>query len=235
MAPPGAEEGLTEHGSAPRHAALRCAAQLPAAADRTQRAHMPHRPTHAPARAAPRRPALLTRRARRTCPSALPTSTRRRDQPPSPLPAAARGARARCGAASARSERSPPPRRDRRIAAFASIYSVISYQDVLRIAHFGRGIPSNFRAKKKKRSFLSCRVCVRAQVACGCEKARTAGAQLALHLLERRRAQRLSFAIWAVIGGQGVELQPLLDSSSTSERLRMALLRMRDVMREIST
>ena len=50
----------------------------------------------------------------------------------------------------------------------------------------------------------------------------------------RRRAQRLSYAIWGVIGGQGVEYQPLLDESSTSDRLRKALLRMRDVMRQIS-
>ena len=50
----------------------------------------------------------------------------------------------------------------------------------------------------------------------------------------RRRAQRLSFALWAVIGGQGVELQPLLDTGSTSDRLRMALLRMRDVVEQIS-
>ena len=50
----------------------------------------------------------------------------------------------------------------------------------------------------------------------------------------RRRAQRLSFAVWAVIGGQDVQFQPLLDASSTSDRLRLALLRMRDVMRQIS-
>ena len=49
----------------------------------------------------------------------------------------------------------------------------------------------------------------------------------------RRRAQRLSWAVWGVIAGQGVELQPLLDASSTSDRLRMALLRMRDVMKQI--
>lgn len=50
----------------------------------------------------------------------------------------------------------------------------------------------------------------------------------------RRRAQRLSYAIWAVIGGQGVEMQPLLDTASTADRLRLALLRMRDVMKKIS-
>ena len=50
----------------------------------------------------------------------------------------------------------------------------------------------------------------------------------------RRRAQRLSFAVWAVIGGQGVELQPLIDAHSASDRLRMALLRMRDVMQHLA-
>ena len=49
----------------------------------------------------------------------------------------------------------------------------------------------------------------------------------------RRRAQRLSYAVWAVIGGNGVELQPLLDESSTAERLRLALRRMRDVMKQL--
>ncbi len=47
------------------------------------------------------------------------------------------------------------------------------------------------------------------------------------HYPARRRAQRLSYAIWAVIGGQGVDTQPLLEEESTSGRLRSALLRMR--------
>ena len=51
----------------------------------------------------------------------------------------------------------------------------------------------------------------------------------------RRRAQRLSYAIWAVIGGQGVELQPLVEAESANERLRMALRRIRNVMEELST
>ena len=54
------------------------------------------------------------------------------------------------------------------------------------------------------------------------------------HYPARRRAQRLSYAIWAVIGGQGVDLQPLLDEQSTSDRLRLALLRCRDVMKQLS-
>ena len=51
------------------------------------------------------------------------------------------------------------------------------------------------------------------------------------HYPARRRAQRLSFAIWSVIGGENVELQPLLDVRTTSDRLRFALLRCRDVMK----
>jgi hypothetical protein len=51
----------------------------------------------------------------------------------------------------------------------------------------------------------------------------------------RRRAQRLSFAIWGVVGGEGVQLQPLLDTSSTKDRLRLALLRIRDVQQKLST
>ena len=49
----------------------------------------------------------------------------------------------------------------------------------------------------------------------------------------RRRAQRLSYAIWAVVGGAGVDLQPLLEAPSTSERLRLALLRMRAVAEQL--
>ena len=55
------------------------------------------------------------------------------------------------------------------------------------------------------------------------------------HYPARRRAQRLSFAIWSVIGGENVELQPLLDVRSTSDRLRFALLRCRDVMKLIGS
>ena len=50
----------------------------------------------------------------------------------------------------------------------------------------------------------------------------------------RRRAQRLSWAVWSVIGAQNVELQPLLDEQSTKERLRFALLRCRDIMKQLS-
>lgn len=51
------------------------------------------------------------------------------------------------------------------------------------------------------------------------------------HFPPRRRAQRLSYAVWAIIGGEGVELQPLLDVQSTSDRLRFALLRCREVVK----
>ena len=55
----------------------------------------------------------------------------------------------------------------------------------------------------------------------------------------RRRAVRLSYAIWTVIGHEGLlsrrfkwgvaHLQPLLEAGSTSDRLRLALLRMREL------
>jgi Lon protease-like protein len=53
------------------------------------------------------------------------------------------------------------------------------------------------------------------------------------HYPSRRRAQRLSWAVWAVIGGEGVRLQPLLEVQSTSDRLRLALRRMRDVRQSL--
>ena len=49
----------------------------------------------------------------------------------------------------------------------------------------------------------------------------------------RRRVQRLSYAVWSVIGGQGVDLQPLVEVESTCDRLRLALRRMRDVMTQL--
>ena len=55
----------------------------------------------------------------------------------------------------------------------------------------------------------------------------------------RRRAQRLSYAVWTVIGDEGLlsrrfkwgvaHLQPLLEAEGTSDRLRLALLRMREL------
>ena len=49
----------------------------------------------------------------------------------------------------------------------------------------------------------------------------------------RRRAQRLSYAIWAIIGGEGAEQQPLLEAHSSADRLRIALRRMRDVTAQL--
>jgi hypothetical protein len=49
----------------------------------------------------------------------------------------------------------------------------------------------------------------------------------------RRRAQRLSYAVWGIIGGQGVDFQPVLEASSAADRLRLALRRMRDVAAEL--
>ena len=43
-----------------------------------------------------------------------------------------------------------------------------------------------------------------------------------------RRAQRLSYAVWAVIG-PGVDLQPLLEAGGAAERLRLALRRLREL------
>ena len=46
--------------------------------------------------------------------------------------------------------------------------------------------------------------------------------------LLRRRAARLSYAIWAVLGKEdGAPLQRILEAKSTAERLRFAVLRMR--------
>ena len=46
-------------------------------------------------------------------------------------------------------------------------------------------------------------------------------------------AERLSYAVWAVIGGQDVEGQPIVDAGSTQERLRLVLLRLRDLMMQL--
>ena len=47
----------------------------------------------------------------------------------------------------------------------------------------------------------------------------------------RRRAQRLSFSVWALIRQENSDLQPVLEATSTSERLRLAADRLRE-MRE---
>ena len=47
--------------------------------------------------------------------------------------------------------------------------------------------------------------------------------------LARRRAQRLSFAVWPMIRDQNVDLQSVLEAASTGDRLRLALLRLREL------
>ena len=51
----------------------------------------------------------------------------------------------------------------------------------------------------------------------------------------RRRAQRLSFSIWQVIANYwaGLELQPVLEVESTSDRLRMSLIRLRALAEQL--
>jgi len=54
------------------------------------------------------------------------------------------------------------------------------------------------------------------------------------HYSARRRAQRLSYAVWGVIGvATDDAVQPLLEVGSTSDRLRRALVRMREIMQQI--
>ena len=49
----------------------------------------------------------------------------------------------------------------------------------------------------------------------------------------RRRAQRLSFAVWALIaGGDNAAVQRALEATSTADRLRTAMLRLRELRSE---
>jgi len=50
----------------------------------------------------------------------------------------------------------------------------------------------------------------------------------------QRRAQRMSHAVWAVIGGPEVDFQEVLEASSTRERIRLALLRLRGLMEQLA-
>ena len=52
----------------------------------------------------------------------------------------------------------------------------------------------------------------------------------------RRRTQRLSYSVWQVIATywEGLELQPVLEAESTADRLRMALLRLRELTGQIA-
>ena len=49
----------------------------------------------------------------------------------------------------------------------------------------------------------------------------------------RRRAQRLSYSIWTVIRQENGDLQKLLEVPSTSDRLRLALLRLRELREQM--
>lgn len=49
----------------------------------------------------------------------------------------------------------------------------------------------------------------------------------------RRRAERLSYSVWLVIRDETVDLQTLLETMSTAERLRMALRRIRGLSEQL--
>jgi len=49
----------------------------------------------------------------------------------------------------------------------------------------------------------------------------------------RRRAQRLSFAIWLAIREQNRDLQLVLETASTADRLRLALCRLRELREQV--
>ena len=51
---------------------------------------------------------------------------------------------------------------------------------------------------------------------------------------QRRRAQRLSYAIWMTISRSDDELQRALEAPSTADRLRMALQRLRQLRQELA-
>ena len=56
-----------------------------------------------------------------------------------------------------------------------------------------------------------------------------------------RRAERLSYVVWAIIGDQkvgvnapgGSPYQALLEAEGTAERLRLALLKVREIKRRL--
>ena len=50
----------------------------------------------------------------------------------------------------------------------------------------------------------------------------------------RRRAQRFSYSIWAMIREENADLQAVLEANATSDRLRMALLRLREIRGYVS-
>jgi len=46
-----------------------------------------------------------------------------------------------------------------------------------------------------------------------------------------RRTQKLSYCVWAMIRQENLDLQAVLEVRSTSDRLRMAVLRLRELRR----
>jgi len=50
----------------------------------------------------------------------------------------------------------------------------------------------------------------------------------------RRRAQRLSFSIWTLIRQENADLQQVLETASTSDRLRLAVRRLRELREDLT-
>ena len=49
----------------------------------------------------------------------------------------------------------------------------------------------------------------------------------------RRRAERLSYMVWAVISNDNRELQKAMEAASTGDRLRLAVLRLRELREQL--
>ena len=70
-------------------------------------------------------------------------------------------------------------------------------------------------------------------IPCRCEGATDEdGADDSSRYPARRRAQRLSFSVWCIVRAENADLQRPLEAASTSERLRMAVLRIREMRDE---
>ena len=50
----------------------------------------------------------------------------------------------------------------------------------------------------------------------------------------RRRAQRLSFSIWTLIRQENADLQQVLETASTCDRLRLAVRRLRELREDLT-
>ena len=46
----------------------------------------------------------------------------------------------------------------------------------------------------------------------------------------RRRVEKLSYSVWLIIRDPDLELQPVLETTSTADRLRRALVQIRDLV-----